>query len=358
MDILMVTRPLGSPWNEGGKNLAYGIAKNIKDHKIHLLVRKNFNEKVGENIVLHKIYPSKHKSKISCLEKLKLFFFLLNIKNIDIYHFIYTPELYSSKINRLLMKLKSRKSIQTIPTRLKKISNDMFFSDKIVVISDFTKNLLLKHKIKNVIKINTGIDKNYFKPFKRDLNLLKKFGRKFIVLIPIDLEKNKGSRIMLKVIESMKDENDILFIFSYRSTKKRILEKEYLRDNLARLGLSKRVSFVKDPGDIKDVISISDIVAYPAIDTYEKHEIPMILLESMSMKKPIIVWNIEPINEIIKGNEGVKVRNYFDMKKAILKFYNDKNLLNKFGELARKRVVNDFNIIKTSEEYERLYDNV
>ena len=358
MNVLFVTRPLGSPWNEGGKNLAYGIAKNIKNHKIHLLVRENFNEKIGTNIVLHRIYPSKHKYNISYLEKLKLFYFLLKIKNIDIYHFIYTPELYSSRINKFLINLKSKKSIQTIPTRLKNISNGLFFSDKIVTISDFTKNLLLKRKIKNVVKINTGIDANYFKPFRKDLKLSKKFVGKFIVLIPIDLEKEKGSRIMLKVIESMKDVNNILFIFSYRSTKKRILERKYLENNLAKLGLSEKVLFVKDPKDVRSLINISSIVVYPAIDTYEKHEIPMILLESMSMEKPVIVWDIEPINEIINGNEGVKVGNYKDMKKAILKFVNDKNLVNKSGKLARKRAVTNFNIIKTAENYEKLYDNI
>ena len=357
MDILFITRPLGSPWNEGGKNLAYGIAKNIKNHKVHILVRKNFNEKVSPNIVLHRIYPSKHKYNMSYLEKLILFYFLLKIKNIDIYHFLYTPELYSSRINKLLINLKSKKSIQTIPTRLKNISNGLFFSDKIVTISDFTKGLLLKHKIKNVIKIDTGIDTNYFKPFKKNLKLSKKFEGKFVVLIPIDLEKEKGSRIMLKIIESMKDINNILFIFSYRSTKKRILEKKYLENILIKLNLSKKVLFVKDPKDVRNLINLSNIVVYPAIDTYEKHEIPMVLLESMSMEKPVIVWDIEPINEIIKGSEGIKVRNYLDMKKAILKFVNDKNVVSKIGKLARKRVVSNFNIIKTAKYYEELYKN-
>src|SRR3989344_4784417 len=149
MDVLMVTRPLSSPWNEGGKNLAYGIARNIKNHKIHLLVRKNFNEKVSSNIILHRVYPSEYRYKISYTEKLRLFYFLLKIKNIDIYHFIYTPEIYSSKINKLLISLKSKKSIQTIPTRLKNVSDKLFFANKIVVISNFTKNLLLKKGIKN-----------------------------------------------------------------------------------------------------------------------------------------------------------------------------------------------------------------
>ena len=358
MDVLMVTRPLSSPWNEGGKNLAYGIARNIKNHKIHLLVRKNFNEKVSSNIILHRVYPSEYRYKISYTEKLRLFYFLLKIKNIDIYHFIYTPEIYSSKINKLLISLKSKKSIQTIPTRLKNVSDKLFFANKIVVISNFTKNLLLKKGIKNVIKINTGIDTNYFKPFKKDIKLLKKFDGRFVVLIPIDLEKEKGTRIILKVIKSIGDSRDILFIFSYRSTKKRFLEKRFLKRELFKLGLLKNVLFIKDPINIKNLINASDLVVYPLVNTYEKHEIPMILIESMSMEKPIVVWDVAPMNEIIKGNEGIKVNNHLDLKNAILKFIKNRNLAKKIGKLARKRVVRDFNIIETARDYERLYSEL
>lgn len=358
MNILMVTRPLGPPWNEGGKNLAYGIAKNINNHKIHLLVRKNFSEKIGSNIILHKIYPSKYKYTVSYIEKLRLFFFLLNIKNIDIYHFIYTPEIYSSKINKFLMKLKSKKSIQTIPTRLRNISNKLFFADKIVTISNYTKNLLLEKRIKDVIKIDTGIDTNYFKPFKKDINLLNKFklSKKFVILIPIDLEKKKGTRVMLKVIRSISNLKDVIFIFSYKPTKRRvILEEKFLKNILGKLGLLKKVLFIRDYENIKNLINVSDLVVYPLINTYEKHEIPMILIESMSMEKPVIVWDIAPINEVIRGNEGIKVKNYLDIKNNIIKLINNRNLAKKIGKLARKRVINDFNIIKTAKDYTELY---
>ena len=56
MKTLMVTRPIGEPWNEGGKNLAYNIARNIKNNKINLLVKNNFSNKVPKNIYLEKIY--------------------------------------------------------------------------------------------------------------------------------------------------------------------------------------------------------------------------------------------------------------------------------------------------------------
>ena len=84
----------------------------------------------------------------------------------------------------------------------------------------------------------------------------------------------------------------------------------------------------------------------------------MVLLEAMSMEKPIIVWDTEPINEIIKGSEGIKVKNYMDMKKAILKFVNDENFVKKTGKLARKRILKNFNIVKTAENYSKLYDEL
>ena len=359
MNVLLVTRPLDYPWNEGSKNLAYMIAKNVKDQNIHILVRKGFNEKINKNVILHEIYPSKHKYDVSRFEKLKLFFFLLKVKDIDVYHFIYTPEKYSSIINNLLMKIKSKKSVQTIPTKLKKVSSGLFFADRVVTISDFTKNLLLRHNIKNVIKIDTGVDTNYFKPFKKK-GLIKRYNikNKFVVLFPIDLEKGRGSRIILKIIKDMSSFKNVLFIVSYRSTKKRILEERYLKNILIKLNLSKKVVFIKDPKDVRELINVSNVAVYPIVNSYEKHEIPMILLECMSMEKPIIINDIPPMNEIINDGEGIKVNGYFEMKSAIIKLIESKNFSKRMGKLARKRIMNNFNIIKTAKNYSVLYDKL
>lgn len=361
MNILLVTRPLSPPWNEGGKNLAYGIARNTKNNNIHLLVRKNFNEKLNKNIILHKIYPTKHKYNISFFEKFKLFFFLLRIKNIDIYHFIYTPELYSSFINKLILKIKGKKSIQTIPTRLKDIDKirNLIFADKIIAITDFTKNLFLNNGIKNVIRINTGIDVNYFKPFKKDKNLLNKFNLidKYIILVPIDIEKRKSTRMILNLIKDLQDIENLKFMVPYRATKEKIKEEIAFKNYLKKLNLSNKILFFRNP-DIRNLINISNLMIYPVVDTYEKHEIPMILLECMAMEKPIIMFDIAPFNEIIKNKEGIKVKNELEMKNAILKFIKNKSLAKKIGKLARKRVVNDFNINKTAQLYNKVYKNL
>ncbi|MAG47639.1 hypothetical protein CL617_03460 [archaeon] len=350
MNILLITRPLSPPWNEGGKNLAYNLARNINNHKIHILVREDFNESLSENIIPHKVFPSEEKFNLSYLEKLKVFLFLLEIKDIDVFHFIYTPERYSSFINRILIKLKKVKSIQTLPTRIEKILNlkRLIFADKIVTISEFTKNKLLENKIKNVVKINTGIDVDYFKPIKK-IN-----SNKTIILIPMELENKKSRILVLKLIRELKNIKNVLFHLVYRH-KDEINEEKYIKNFLLNLESAKNVSFKKNK-DIRQLISNADFVFYPRVNTEKKHEIPMILLECMAMEKPIIIWDIPPFNEII-DNEGIKVKSFIESKEAIIKLIENKKLRESYGKLSRKKVIKDFNIKDTTKEYEKLYKN-
>ena len=102
MNVLMITRPLGKPWDEGGKNLAYGLARNIKNHKITILTKNNFSDNINKNITVEKIYSSSNRGVISYTNKLRLFIRLLKRDKSDIYQFIYTPEFVTSLFNKFI----------------------------------------------------------------------------------------------------------------------------------------------------------------------------------------------------------------------------------------------------------------
>src|SRR3989344_1022650 len=333
MNILMVTRPLGKPWDEGGKNLAYGLVRNIKNHKINILTKNNFFEKVNKNITVEKIYSSSNGGKISHLDKIRLFIRLLKKDNSNIYQFIYTPELITSLFNRFILILKNKKSIQVIPTSLdnKNLINFLIFGDKIVVLSEHTKKNLIKNGFKNVIKINSGIDTNFFKPNNKDTHLLKKFNlkNKFVVLVPSELDPKRGTRIVLKSILSTLNKKNI--------------------DNFMLL---------ENFYDTKSLISISDIVLYPTLNMNGKQEIPMILLESLSMKKSIIITDISPLNEILKLKCGIKVKkgDFKEISKVLLKIMRDHKLKRIMERNGRKTVLKNFNIVDIAKEYEKLYE--
>ena len=363
MNVLMVTRPLGKPWDEGGKNLAYGLARNIKNHKISILTKNNFFEKINKDITIEKIYSSSTGGKIGYLDKVRLFIRLLKKDNSNIYQFMYTPKLITSLFNRFILRLKNKKSIQVIPTSLdnKNFINLLIFGDKIVVLSEHTKKILIKKRFKNVIKINSGIDTNFFKPNNKDIYLLKKFNlkNKFVVLIPSELDPKRGTRIVLKSILNLSNLNEfkkLFFIFSYRKKDKDSMEKKFITSSLNKNNIN-NFMFLENFYDTKSLISISDIVLYPTLNMNEKQEIPMILLESLSMKKPIIITDISPLNEILKLKCGVKVKkgDFKEISKALLEIMRNKKLKRIMGDHGRKTVLKNFNIVSIAKEYEKLY---
>src|SRR3989344_1987303 len=364
MNILMVTRPLGKPWDEGGKNLAYGLVRNIKNHKINILTKNNFFEKVNKNITVEKIYSSSNGGKISHLDKIRLFIRLLKKDNSNIYQFIYTPELITSLFNRFILILKNKRSIQVIPTSLdnKNLINFLIFGNKIVVLSEHTKKNLIKNGFKNVIKINSGIDTNFFKPNNKDTHLLKKFNlkNKFVVLVPSELDPKRGTRIVLKSILNLSNLNEfkkLFFIFSYRKKDKDSKEKKFIVSTLNKNNIN-NFMLLENFYDTKSLISISDIVLYPTLNMNGKQEIPMILLESLSMKKSIIITDISPLNEILKLKCGIKVKkgDFKEISKVLLKIMRDHKLKRIMERNGRKTVLKNFNIVDIAKEYEKLYE--
>src|SRR3989344_4670690 len=364
MNVLMITRPLGKPWEEGGKNLAYGLARNIKYHKIAILTKNNFFDDVNKNTIVEKIYSSSNGGGISYANKLRLFIRLLKKDNSNIYQFIYTPELITSLFNRLILKLKNKKSIQVIPTSInnKRFIKILIFGDKIVVLSEHTKKNLIKRGFKNIIKINSGIDTDFFKPIKKNDYLLKKLNlkNKFVILMPTELEPRRGTRIILKSIldlSNLSEFKNLFFIFSYRKKDKNLKERKFIISTLNKKKIN-NFTFLENFYDIRGLISISDTILYPTLNMNEKQEIPMILLESLSMKKPIIITDMPPLNEILKLKCGIKVKkgDFKEISKGLLWIMKNNNLRRIMGENGRKTVLKNFNIVDIAKEYEKLYE--
>ena len=86
----------------------------------------------------------------------------------------------------------------------------------------------------------------------------------------------------------------------------------------------------------------------------------MILLESLSMKKPIIITDIPPLNEILKLKCGTKVKkgDFKGISKNLLGIRKNSKLRKLMGENGRKMVSKHFNIVHIAKKYEELYRNM
>ena len=112
--ILLLTRPICPPWDEGSKNFAYTLAKYAGDFEIHLLTCKKV-EDLSDNVIQHDIYtspkwnwPQKVRAYIFLLKE----FFLKGGNNYDILHSFFTPTKLNVFALKLCLKNKKIKTIQ------------------------------------------------------------------------------------------------------------------------------------------------------------------------------------------------------------------------------------------------------
>ena len=79
--ILLVTRPIAPPWDEGSKNFAYYLAKNIKNENLEInLMGKNDLSDLPENVRLHKVYTTSEIYQFNFSQKLRALLFQFKTK--------------------------------------------------------------------------------------------------------------------------------------------------------------------------------------------------------------------------------------------------------------------------------------
>ncbi len=123
------------------------------------------------------------------------------------------------------------------------------------------------------------------------------------------------------------------------------------------LNLENSLLFTGHRNDIQNVIAALDIVVIPSI----LEGFPMITLEAMAMKKPIVATRIDGIVEQISdGLEGLLVppKDPSALVEAIIKIMRDRELARPLGLTARKKVESEFSVEKMIAETEKVYQSL
>jgi glycosyltransferase involved in cell wall biosynthesis len=371
--ILLLTRPICPPWDEGSKNFSYTLAKYAGDFEIHLLTYGKVND-LPENVVQHQIYtspkwdwPQKFRAYIFLVKE----FFLKGGNDYDILHSFFTPTKLNVFALKLCLKNKKIKTIQTLATlrddlysadKLKKIIH----ADSIITYSDYAKEKLEKMGFGKVKRIYPGIDIEKYSPAPKNRDLMKKYETSEddfvinytgeyvrlgdmddIVASFIDLAKMKNN-FKLHLAVRVKNEKD--------ACKKREISKKLEKENILD-----RVAFIDDGSyEMQDIFNLSDISIFPARTMAGKFDIPLAVIEAMACGKPVIASNLERLKYFLNNENSILIApgNREVLKENILYLYNNPE---KRNDLARKSidfVRQNFDIMKIVKEYEEVYEKI
>ena len=221
------------------------------------------------------------------------------------------------------------------------------FCSKIICVSNFDKQLALKHGIvsKNkIITIYNGVAINSQKN-KYENNRIIFVGRLALPKNPLllirtfnNLSSDLKSRTILSIVGDGPQKKEI----------KKFIKKNQLEDRVELLGrLSRKATF--------DALKKSNI--FVLISNWEGF--PYSILEAMNFGLAVVASNVGGVKESIE-NCGILLRknNQKELKIVLEKLLKNPNLIRKMGEKAKKEVVKKFSLEKMLLKTEEVYKSI
>lgn len=230
--------------------------------------------------------------------------------------------------------------------------------DLFIAISNATANdqIINNPKTKRIITIYGGIDKREFKPVLKNTKIRDEFGLNSHIKIVGNISRFDKGKGQMELLESasivLKNYRDVIFLL--------VGDGEFmmdLKEKVKKMGISNHIIFTGWRKDIKEILGAIDIFVHCPTTWIEGLGIATI--EAMAMGKPCIVSNNGGLQDaVIDGETGfvVPIGDINKLAEAILKLLSDEQLRKEFGNNARKRVEEKYDISKNIKKMESLFE--
>lgn len=217
---------------------------------------------------------------------------------------------------------------------------------------------VLKLDSKKQVTINNGIQIRAItltiKEFKNKYSIPE---NKIIASVVANLEKRKGHIFLLNAILQIKKQYPPelipFFIFEGFGPEKSTL-KQYIKEN----ELHENVLMIDYIPEIFNLLYTSDIIILPSI---ANEDFPNIVIEAMSLGKPVIGTNIAGIPEQIDNSKTgyvVQPKNAEELKEAIIKLASNSLLLQQFSIEAKNKFDSLYEKSISIQNYHNLYKSI
>jgi glycosyltransferase involved in cell wall biosynthesis len=232
------------------------------------------------------------------------------------------------------------------------------FFDRIVAVSNEVKKDMLRYKIpeEKIRVIDNGIDLERFEKLVETKNMKNQLGfeEKITIIGTIgSLVIEKGHIYLLEAARQILDGvKDLKFLMIGDGPLRKQLE-----EKSEELGIKKHVIFMGQRKDIPELLMAMDIFVLPSI----KEGLPVVLLEAMAAKRPVIATRVGAIPKVIENKDiGILVepKDIKGLRDAITNLINDPERMNLLAREGFNRVCMDFSSDEMCKHYLKLYKEI
>ncbi len=295
-EILFVSKPIAPPWNDGSKTLVRDLAGALTRHEPVVLGVRGVPLPLERGRVEPLFYQPNEGFGLSGTPAMRLAARLASGRRGDLWHFVFAPNTRTSRTARALSRLRRVPTVQTVAS-VPEPDEDLdvvLFGDRIAVLSRRTEALFLERGVpaSRVRRIAPCVAPVMSSPDMRAR------GRRLaglpsdvpVVLFPGDLERDRGARLTLEAVAAMPRSLGTLLVIAARRKSHRSADAERaLRELAVQLGVADRVRWVGETAHMHALLAAADVVALPATDLIAKVDLPIVLLEALSLGIPVIV---------------------------------------------------------------------
>lgn len=383
MKIFLITSvPLVPPWDQGDKNLAYSLTTQLPHLEFQVMTARHAPPPQGKNLIARPLYWNRTPS---LAQKLWIYgwFWHLSLTQSrsgdgaapDLYHLIYQPMGLSSLVMRWLPALKRRPTLHTVPAAAsgRPLSARLFFADRLVALSEYGYRRMQALGLKHVDCIPPGIDlAMWLDTAARQAFHKQQLGVAGapVLLYPGHFSPRYGLQDLLAAMPEIIARvpgTRLILACRPRTVEDQLAEAE-VKEQLQRSGLDQSIRIYGTVGDMRPLISASDLVVLPFRSMDDKVDLPTTLLEALAAGKPAVVSDISPMNELLGENlqaiaggpfsVGVPAGDVHALREAVASLLLDSTRRAAMGARGQRLVRQRFDIRRVARQYERLYQEM
>ncbi|MCB9591507.1 MAG: glycosyltransferase family 4 protein [Sandaracinaceae bacterium] len=346
--VVLVSKPLGPPWNDGSKNLARDVAEGLRRHspRVFLPHDATWRPRRGGQHVL-----GPRRAQVAMLAHLGLG------PPADLWHFFFAPNPRTSTVARALKRLRGTPTVHTVCSRPRDLAGArrLLFADRTVVLSKATEAALR----------DAGAPVHRIPPCAPDLSVPSAAERREaraalglpldapLVVYPGDLEHGEGATRMLAALANLDDDARLVMACRAKSAAAAAEERRL------RARTDPRVHWLGETPHILQLLGAADVVALPSSDLYAKVDLPLVLLEAMRLGRPVLVADDAPARELAEGGGALAVPPHAEaIGSAIADLLADDAAREALGGRARAVTLERYDAAAMAGAYERLYDEL
>lgn len=363
----MISKPIVPPWDDSAKNIVRAQVASGDRYTYRVLTVPGAPPP-ARGVICEPIYSAAGSYAPGLRQNARVFLRGLRSGGVKVYHYFFAPNPVSSAagwFQRIAARAKTVQTICSAPSSYDHISR-LLFTDRVVVLSRDTERQML----------DAGVDPDKLRVVRPGIEPIPRpdearraanrdalgLGPGPLVVFPGDYEFSRAAQTVAAAVDDLAaSAADVTVVFACRIKTAASREvRDRLRQDLETAGLGGGVRFVDAVDDMPGLAGAADVVVLPAERLYAKMDAPLVLLEAMSQRVPLVLADAPPLHEIVALGAalGVSPGDSAGLARAVLRIIDDKGLARELGEAGARAVEERFSAEVMARQVEDIYDEL